>query len=793
MQKIISQIMIVVLLLVFSTSAALADAAAASISTAGQSVTGTVQVHDEAIPADGTSQTVVTVHLKDPNGNDLSISPEKVKLTTSLGTLDPQVSASVYGQYTSILTAPLAAGVAFISAEVDGIWIPDMARVNFIPGAVSPTHTVIAANHQSLPANGFSRTVISVFLKDSHGNAIAAKADSLQLSTTLGQLSDVTHETYGHYEMKLVSPVYGSLARLTENPGSTNPLEIDFEQETLLTSTPNNSRIPATLSVTYETYGVYKAILTAPLSAGIAEIKGSINGTPIGSSAYVAFTEASSQDALTGLNFTQPSYSMKNGQQLSTVLEATYSNGDVRNVSVFAAYTMTNPSVASVDSSGKVQGHTAGQTVLTATYGGFAAETRIIVETDNHGNIDNPPPNPGDSTPPSTPPPGLVIEVIPKGGQSGQKGISLEDVKKGVIVLSTAPSGGQVNITAANLKQLKAINEQAVLEIQAGRSSMILPVSELDLQAFSRKFGFPEDSIRLEIMIREPEPIVAEAIQQSGQDIKARLLTPPLEFEVLVTGASNQKVFISSFNRFVSRTLPMGSGPIPATATGVRWVPETRQFKFVPTFFEWKDGQWSAVMKRQGASIYTVIDRPVSFQDSKGHWSAADIELLASKLIVEGRTKEAFDPDAAITRAEIAALAVRSLGLNDSEEKSPFPDTVGGWYEKAVSTAYQAGLISGYEDGTFRPMQRITREELVGVLVRAMQYTAVQSAGSGSSHKSFTDEPAISRWALDDVRFAMQSGIIEGDENGAFRAGSYTSRAEAVTMLKRMLKLIQFI
>jgi hypothetical protein len=693
LQGIIAKVMVAMLFMVFFDCESLTYAAVS------QTLKGTVYVKETAVPADGASQTIVSVLLKDQNGNDLSVSPEKVKLTTSLGLLDGKVTSSVYGQYTSVLTAPVTTGVAFISAEVDGVVVPDMARVNFKAGAPSPSHSVITASSQSLPADGFSQTVISVLLKDRYGNDVADRADSLQLSTTLGKLSNVTYETYGRYESRIVSAVYGSLGSLTGSLGPVPPLKFNFEQGAVPAGTPNKSTIPTTFSLTYESYGSYKAMLTAPSSAGIAEIKASLNGMSIISSVHVAFTGESSSNMLTGLRFVQLSYPVRVRQQLSTSLEAAQSNSTVSNVTSYATYKVTDPSIAAVDSSGTVQALRRGQTVLTATYGGFSAETTILVIGDNQGNTNGTPTNTGNPSPPGIPTPittpsGLIIEVIPKDGQGEQQEISPEDIKKGIIVLRTVSAGGQINITAANIKEIRAINPQAVLVIQVGSATMSLPISELDLQAFSQKYGFPEDSIRFEVIIREPNQPVDQAIRQSVEAMKARLLAAPMEFEVRVIGENSQSVFISSFNRFVTRTLSVNMNTIPATATGVWWVPGSNEFKFVPTFFEQKDGQWLAVMKRQGASIYTVIDRPVSFLDVKGHWSAGDVELLASKLIIQGRSEEAFEPDATITRAEIAALLVRSLGLNESNEKGPFPD-VGGWYETAVSTAYQAGLISG--------------------------------------------------------------------------------------------------
>jgi hypothetical protein len=376
-------------------------------------------------------------------------------------------------------------------------------------------------------------------------------------------------------------------------------------------------------------------------------------------------------------------------------------------------------------------------------------------------------------------------------GQSDWGVISREDVQKGFIELKLTTKGGQINITSANLREIRSINPRAIFVIRAGSATMSIPISELDQKAYGRQYGIPEDSVRFGLIIREPDPAVNQANRQSAEAIQARLLTAPMVFEVQVTGGNKQSVFMSSFNRYVARTLPLNSDSVPETATGVWWVPGSKEFKFVPTSFERIDGRWSAVMKRQGASIYTVIDRPVTFRDLNNHWSSKDAELLASKLLVQGRGEQAFDPNATITRAEIAALLVRALGLTEVDGQSPFTDVTGGWYGPAVGTAYRAGLISGYQDGTFRPTSKITREEMVAMMIRAMDYTEVKPTDDLSAYRKYTDESAISGWAADDVKVAQGIGLIDGD--GKFRPLSYSSRAEAVTMLKRMLKYIEFI
>ncbi|WP_165452527.1 S-layer homology domain-containing protein [Paenibacillus thalictri] len=782
--------MIVMLLLGIVQSEAPAYAADAALK-------GTVYVNEAVVPADGTSQTHVVLLLKDQFDRDAAISPERITFKTTLGHMDGSVAFSVYGQYTSVLTAPVTAGVALISAEVDGVAVPDIARVSFQAGAPSAAHSVVTANTTSLPADGVSQTAISLLLKDRYGNDVTEQASSLQIFTTLGSVGSVAFETYGRYEARIVSVVYGSVGRISGNPGPVvGPLEIQLNQGAIPAAVPNGSSIPAALSVTYETYGAYKAILTAPTTPGTAQITASLNGVTVPSSVYVTFTESGASTKWTGLQFGESSYPVTAGQMIATSLQAVDSNGLASNVTPYADYRIANSSIATIDSGGIVKAIGKGQTVAIATYGGLTAETAIVVSDNNQGNV-YVPGYAGSSSHQPAPAlnpvsAGFAIQVVSEDGQAGEPiVISPDELSKGVVYLKISTAGGQIYITAANWKQLAAINPQAMLHIRAGSAAILLPVSEIDSSVFSQKYGLRDEAIVFKVSIREPDRPTYQAMEQSAKSIQAELLASPLEFEIQVTGEDGSSTFIQAFQQYVTRTLPLNADSVPETATGVWWSPATGQFQYVPTTFEQENGRWLAVMKRQGASIYTVINRFETFADIRGHWSSNDVEKMASKLIVQGKSKDAFEPDAAITRAETAALLVRSLGLAETGDKSPFADANGGWYETAVGAAYRAGLISGYDDGTFRPMQNITREEWAAMIVRAMNYTSVKQTGAPAAYSPFTDEPAISRWALDDVRIAGQLGIVEG--GGSFRPASLTTRAEAVTMLKRMLQLIRFI
>ncbi len=103
------------------------------------------------------------------------------------------------------------------------------------------------------------------------------------------------------------------------------------------------------------------------------------------------------------------------------------------------------------------------------------------------------------------------------------------------------------------------------------------------------------------------------------------------------------------------------------------------------------------------------------FSDTVGHWAHDQIAYCAENGIVEGRTDGTFDPAASIKRAEVAAMLDRAFDAAEVKEVT-FKDVTDGWYVKEVLSAAGKGLFEGYPEGTFCPENAITRQEAMKVI-----------------------------------------------------------------------------
>src|SRR5690606_21338076 len=124
------------------------------------------------------------------------------------------------------------------------------------------------------------------------------------------------------------------------------------------------------------------------------------------------------------------------------------------------------------------------------------------------------------------------------------------------------------------------------------------------------------------------------------------------------------------------------------------------------------DEQYYAVINSLSNSTYTVVWNELEFKDMANHWAKEEVNDMGSRLVIEGTGDGMFSPDRSITRADFTAIMVRGLGLQLQPEPSGnvFTDIhPSAWYSSAVNTAAAYQLISGFEDGTFRPEDPITR------------------------------------------------------------------------------------
>ena len=106
------------------------------------------------------------------------------------------------------------------------------------------------------------------------------------------------------------------------------------------------------------------------------------------------------------------------------------------------------------------------------------------------------------------------------------------------------------------------------------------------------------------------------------------------------------------------------------------------------------------------------------FPDSTGHWGESAIDRWSNYGVVVGANGY-FNPDASITRGEMASIIAGMLGLEDAAPNR-YPDLNGGWYSDAMLKCVAAGIMTGDDHGRMRPYDNITGAEIAVMLTKAL-------------------------------------------------------------------------
>ncbi len=184
---------------------------------------------------------------------------------------------------------------------------------------------------------------------------------------------------------------------------------------------------------------------------------------------------------------------------------------------------------------------------------------------------------------------------------------------------------------------------------------------------------------------------------------------------------------------------------------------------------------------------------PLRFPDVKrSAWYYSYVEEAADMGLFAGDEKGFFGPENNITRAQFVQVLFNALAPEDYvPQASPFIDVKDSdWFVAAVSWAGEQKVVSGYEDGTFRPNAPITREEMCVILVNYVNRTLVPNAPETDGF-AFPDDDSISSWAKEAVYWCQGNSLVSGDETVRFNPVDYTRRCEAASVFVRYVKLVE--
>ena len=156
---------------------------------------------------------------------------------------------------------------------------------------------------------------------------------------------------------------------------------------------------------------------------------------------------------------------------------------------------------------------------------------------------------------------------------------------------------------------------------------------------------------------------------------------------------------------------------------------------------------------------------------------------------IVGYDDNVFGPELPISREEVSAIFARLIANNiymDKAYDTSFPDVGEGWSKDYIGYLEKFSVVTGYEDGTFRPQNYITRAEMAVMMAKAEGYDI--SGYMSSDELAYPDvDEGYSEWAVKAIKYLTDRGVMEGYPDGTFGPNRPITRAETVATVNRVL------
>jgi sugar lactone lactonase YvrE len=342
---------------------------------------------------------------------------------------------------------------------------------------------------------------------------------------------------------------------------------------------------------------------------------------------------------------------------------------------------------------------------------------------------------------------------------------------------------------------------QVIIEVRTKDATFRLPLQQLDIQSLIRSWGdsVTLQGLKVQLEIAKPSADAVRLVENAMAQDGFALVVPPVNFTVRGIYGSTEKE-VTKFDTYVERTITLPDGTDSSQVTTAVVVEPDGMVRHVPTRFVTRDGKVYANIYSLSNSTYAVIQHSITFKDVTAQWAKDAVNDLGSRMVVSGDGNALFHPDQNITRAEFAAILIRGLGMKaDNGATSPFSDVKSeAWYSRTVQTAHTYHLLNGFEDGTFRPADNITREQAMVIIANAMKLTGLNdklpsSQAEDERLESFADEDSIGVWARNSITVVIQAGIVSGRGGKELAPKSFITRAEAAMIVQNLLQKSELI
>lgn len=292
--------------------------------------------------------------------------------------------------------------------------------------------------------------------------------------------------------------------------------------------------------------------------------------------------------------------------------------------------------------------------------------------------------------------------------------------------------------------------------------------------------------------------VPGKSIFEGWYDKDGKLLTQEKTYSMTVTAHTMLEARFRNY--YTMSAVCSRSGTVTGTGDYLRG--DTAALTAVPntgkTFAGWYDEEanliseepvlsWSAERDRK---VYAIFDTDKFIDVPADVWYVDDVTEAANRGIVNGMTNITFGGGTAYTRAMAAEMLARLSGADTAAApESSFLDTKNAWFTKSINWAAQNGVVKGRSATEFAPDAKITRQDFIVMAVRYVE--EYKKIPLESKALGYSDAAQLnSDYAVEPAKKAQAMGLIQGDDQGRLRPRDTLNRAEATTILMRLVRFV---
>ncbi|MHC1694827.1 MAG: S-layer homology domain-containing protein [Eubacteriales bacterium] len=372
----------------------------------------------------------------------------------------------------------------------------------------------------------------------------------------------------------------------------------------------------------------------------------------------------------------------------------------------------------------------------------------------------------------------------------------IKDTKTGgsiVIPVTGDANPVKVEMNGDLFKELQA--KKAVLAVESEQGTVKIPSTGFKPGTLTDIFGPSIDSkdVTVTVTLSTPSGNAEKNIAAQVEKTGVKVMMPSVILDITATLGGNS-ANIGESDTYMTMIVPIPEGVDPSRISTAVFVDANGGVHHVPTKVSLVGGKYCATVNTRYAGVpYSFVWNPVEFSDIANHWAENSIKDMGSRMIISGLDNGKFEPNRDITRGEFAAIIVRALGLMPGAGSDLFSDVdTSEWYCQYIQTASEYGIISGYGNGKFGPNDKITREQAMTMIARAMKITelkaGLEAADINTLLVGFGDSVQVAAYARESIAACIKTGIVSGKNGKLLAPTDEITRAEVAVIIQRLLQ-----